>query len=75
VGNADSSQVLQVLCHTRLLLQRLPVHHQGPVDLGTGSISFDSLWELLLLLSLKQENTLVRYAPPLPIAMSARELA
>jgi hypothetical protein len=61
VGVADTSQVLQVLCYTCMLLQRLPVHHQGHVDSGTGSISFDSLWELLLLLALKQEHTLVRY--------------
>lgn len=60
VGVADASQVLQVLCYTRMLLQRLPIRHQGPLGPGTGSISFDSLWELLLLLALKQENTLVR---------------
>jgi hypothetical protein len=63
VGAADSTQVLQVLCYIRMMLQQLPLRQYGaPLDAGASdaSISFSSLWELLLLLVLKQEHTLVR---------------
>jgi len=62
VDVADSSQVLQVLCYVRNMLQQLPIRQQGPQDTGAGgsSISFASLWELLLLLALKQDHALVR---------------
>lgn len=62
VGAADTSQQLQVLCYTRMLLQRLPLRQQAPAVPGPGSVSFESLWELLLLVALKQEHTLVRCA-------------
>jgi hypothetical protein len=47
-----------------MMLQHMPIRsHQGVLDeagAGNGSISFGSLWELLLLLALKQDNVLVR---------------
>lgn len=60
VDAADTRQVLQVLSYTVKMLQRVPLRQQGLDAAGTGSISFASLWELLLLLALKSEHAVVR---------------
>lgn len=60
VDAADTRQVLQVLSYTCKMLQRLPLRQQGLEAASTGSISFASLWELLLLLALKSEHAVVR---------------
>ncbi|WIA22943.1 hypothetical protein OEZ85_001312 [Tetradesmus obliquus] len=55
---AEPSQVLQCLAYIKLLLQQLPSGRPVP-DEGA-AISFDSLWETLLLLALKQEQPEIR---------------
>eukprot|EP00879_Flechtneria_rotunda_P029638 GHRR01032070.1.p2 GENE.GHRR01032070.1~~GHRR01032070.1.p2 ORF type:complete len:200 (+),score=99.69 GHRR01032070.1:674-1273(+) len=59
VDAADASQVFQCLAYTRLMLQQLhsglPVHHTTH-----GALTISSLWELLLLLALKQDHLAVR---------------
>jgi hypothetical protein len=62
VDAADTRQLLQVLSYTVKMLQRVPLRQQGLEAAGTGSISFASLWELLLLLALKSEHAVVRCA-------------
>lgn len=56
--------MLQLLCYARMMLQHMPIRsQQGVLDAagaGSGSISFGSLWELLLLLALKHDNALIR---------------
>jgi hypothetical protein len=51
--------VLQCLAYIKLLLQQLPSGRPVP-DEGA-AISFDSLWETLLLLALKQEQPEIRW--------------
>uniref|UniRef100_A0A383VSX8 Nuclear condensin complex subunit 3 C-terminal domain-containing protein n=1 Tax=Tetradesmus obliquus TaxID=3088 RepID=A0A383VSX8_TETOB len=55
---AEPSQVLQCLAYIKLLLQQLPSGRPVP-DEGA-AVSFDSLWETLLLLALKQEQPEIR---------------
>lgn len=60
VDAADTRQVLQVLSYACKMLQRVPLRQQALEAASRGSISFDSLWELLLLLALKSEHPAVR---------------
>jgi hypothetical protein len=55
---AEPSLVLQCLAYIKLLLQQLP---SRPVPDEGAAISFDSLWETLLLLALKQEQPEIRW--------------
>jgi hypothetical protein len=51
---------MQCLAYIKLLLQQLPSGRPVP-DEGA-AVSFDSLWEMLLLLALKQEQPEIRWA-------------
>jgi hypothetical protein len=57
---AEPSLVLQCLAYIKLLLQQLPSGRPVPDEGAT--VSFDSLWETLLLLALKQEQPEIRWA-------------
>lgn len=64
----EPSCVLQTLAYMRLMLQQLPSCRQlddyEPADgsraAAAGALSFSSMWELLLLLALKQEQPDIR---------------
>eukprot|EP00775_Hariotina_reticulata_P011494 gene11494-11637_t len=66
VGALEASCALQMLAYVQLMLQQLPncrplQHYEAAAGYGSCTIiSFSALWELLLLLALKQDHAAVR---------------
>jgi len=66
VGGLETSCALQMLAYMQLMLQQLPncrplQHYEAAAGEGSCTIiNFRALWELLLLLALKQDHAAVR---------------
>jgi hypothetical protein len=67
VGGLETSCALQMLAYMQLMLQQLPncrplQHYEAAAGEGSCTmINFRALWELLLLLALKQDHAAVRW--------------